>query len=609
MKNSNVLQIGGQCIITSLFRTHYNFYNKSLPFDYLRTTLSCVIKNIKNNFIDYIPNKKRCDYMVDKIKLFIFEDHAFYNHDITLDTINDSFKRRYERFNNILFENNNLILFRVITSKYISDELKLKDELYNCIKEKNSNIDLKIVFIGHRNDNNFEDIYFKNIDENSFLFTCGYKFRLEDNYTLFYKSCIDFIETNGFLYNNLKINLNTLNYIIDNNISFEDDINFYYLDNYYDIVPKNIINNELILCDDEFYKLYPDFNINFFKAYNADFKLFDESEIKNYFHLYGKNNNMVYNAKSFSNYYFNNDRDYNDENIKIFYESEILINIVKNKKNKNEKINIFLFTNCQGHHISAVLQKINIFKNYFSGICIRNYCERNSHEENMFNNINNFCDIFIYQPITSAHFNNTEKILNNLDPHILKISMPYTFCNWLWLFSSNIPNTMNLIKDFIIKEKLDNIVMDNKISNDILANNLIDFDILSRMNQSMNILKDKESITDIKTSDYILENYKNQRLFFTENHLAPPLVFHIFKQLLNLLQINILVSQDIKLGVYNKMTFYPISQYIQNILGLNYSDNEGNIFYINYFKDYCNSIGEEEINKKYNLNENNEIYV
>ena len=81
--------------------------------------------------------------------------------------------------------------------------------------------------------------------------------------------------------------------------------------------------------------------------------------------IYSKKHDIVYNARSFSKYYFNNDTDYNDENIKIFYESEILISIVKNKKNKNEKINIFLFTNCQGHHISGVLNKIDIFRNYF----------------------------------------------------------------------------------------------------------------------------------------------------------------------------------------------------------------------------------------------------
>jgi len=64
---------------------------------------------------------------------------------------------------------------------------------------------------------------------------------------------------------------------------------------------NEIINKELVISYDEFYSLYPDFNIHFFKVYNEEFTFFDDNQILNYFHLYGKNNKMVYNAKTFCN--------------------------------------------------------------------------------------------------------------------------------------------------------------------------------------------------------------------------------------------------------------------------------------------------------------------
>lgn len=147
--------------------------------------------------------------------------------------------------------------------------------LYNSIKNKNNNINLKIVFIGHRDDDDNLHAYYKKIDDNTFLFTCGYKFRLEDNYQIIYKNIIDFVLKYGFMTNNLIIDLNLFVYANSDNILYCNDNNFYYLDNYYDIIPINMLNNVQIISDDDFYKLYPEFNIDLFKIYNKDFYLFD----------------------------------------------------------------------------------------------------------------------------------------------------------------------------------------------------------------------------------------------------------------------------------------------------------------------------------------------
>jgi hypothetical protein len=351
-------------------------------------------------------------------------------------------------------------------------------------------------------------------------------------------------------------------------------------------------------------------DLNFYREYNDDLVFMTNDELQNHFDTYGKHENRVYNSKTFSIKYFNNNQDHNDHNIKIFYESKILSNLVKsmNSDRVNKKINIFLFTNCQGHHI-CLLHKINIFEKYFNFYCIRNYCERLDYEEEAFNNINKLCDIFVYQPITSAHFNNTETILANIDPRIFKVSMPYTYCNWLWLFGKDINGSMDFLTKYISNNSIESNNLNNDIINDILYNNKIDFGIFDRMEKSLNILKEKELITDIKTHDFIIENYKRKRLFFTSNHLAPVMIIHIFKQLLNILNINIEINENLQLGIYNSITFYPISSYIKNILGLEYQpDSMGDTFYTNFFYDYCNNVCDEEINKKYVSYENQDMY-
>ena len=257
-----------------------------------------------------------------------------------------------------------------------------------------------------------------------------------------------------------------------------------------------------------------------------------------------------------------------------------------------------------------MLHKINIFSKYFALCCIRNYCERLDFEENWFSNINTICDIFVYQPITSAHFNNTEKILDGIDDRIFKISLPYTYCNWMWLFGADTPDSLKSIREYAENNSLNHDTMSDKVANDVLANNIIDFDIFKRMQSSLSILKEKEQITQIKTHDFILENYKKRRLFFTPNHLAPPLIKHTLKEFCKIIKASVEINDDLDLGVYNSFIFYPISDYIKNLLGLEYeADPIGSQFYKDYFFDLCVKVGDEELNRKYTNNTNNDMYL
>ena len=345
-------------------------------------------------------------------------------------------------------------------------------------------------------------------------------------------------------------------------------------------------------------------DLNFYKNFNDDLNNLNKLQLSNHFRKHGYKENRIYNAKTFSNYYFDNNIDYNDQNIKIFYESNILKNLVKSipLNKRPRKIKLLLFTNCQGHHIHAFLTKINIFNKYFDIYTIRNYIDMNEDEKNDFDNLLLDIDIFIYQPVREQHSNNSKNILIKIPDRVIKISMPYTVCNWLWLFGIELHGTLDYLNDYSNLNK-------NDIEN-LLKNNIINFNIIERMNNSLAILKEKESTTDIKTHEYIINNYKNKRLFFTKNHLSKYLVIHIGKELLKLLEINIEINEDnFNLGIYNTAIFYPITSYIKNILNLNYDDGiDADNFYIDYFYDYIKKESNEYLINKYNLNENNSIF-
>lgn len=296
----------------------------------------------------------------------------------------------------------------------------------------------------------------------------------------------------------------------------------------------------------------------------------------------------------------------NFENIKLFYESiikhffikKLKINIPESISPK--KINIMIYTNCQGHHLKNVFNNLDIFKKYFNIIILPNYIELGNKQKH-FDYFLKEIDILIYQPIQDNHINNSKNLLKKIPYYVKKISMPYIYCNWLWLFGLEIPNTMKLIKEYSNINSYD--------INHILKNNEINFNLINRMKESLNLLKEKESDTDIKVHDYIIQNYKEKRLFFTKNHITKPFIINISNQILKLLEINLILEENnIDLGIYNTYQFHPISTYVQNILNLNYYDNDGDDFYINFFNDYKNNISYDELNKKYHLNENLKMF-
>ena len=146
-------------------------------------------------------------------------------------------------------------------------------------------------------------------------------------------------------------------------------------------------------------------DINFYREYNDDLNNMDDYELLNHFNNFGVNQNRVINAETFSIKYFNNNLDFNDENINVFYQSKLLSQLVKNKNN-TDKLQILSFTNCQGMTTINCLKTLNLFNNYFNCIYIPNYEYMDDEKRVEFNNLLQNIDILLYQPVRDLHINN-----------------------------------------------------------------------------------------------------------------------------------------------------------------------------------------------------------
>lgn len=341
-------------------------------------------------------------------------------------------------------------------------------------------------------------------------------------------------------------------------------------------------------------------NKNFYRLYNDDISHLNDHEIEMHFENYGKNEDRVYDARTFSIKYFNNDIDYIDENMLKVFTSPIIVNLVKTK-NSTEKLEILIFSNCQGHHISFI-NKLNIFKKYFNITLIANYIELNDEIKNNLNIILHKLDILIYQPIRESGIGLQLKyILDNINLSRVKtITLTYLYCNWYWLFDVKSLYILNEYKNLDIKKEDVNYILSN-INGEILKN---------RMIESFKIFEEKEKTVDIRVLDFIKQNYKKQRLFFNKNHITKPLIIYIINEFFKILKIDIELTNDFYLGIYNSNVFQPISSYIKKKLELEFDeDTIGDEFYINYFYDYINNKDLDYLINTYELNENKDIYI
>jgi hypothetical protein len=227
---------------------------------------------------------------------------------------------------------------------------------------------------------------------------------------------------------------------------------------------------------------------------------------------------------------------------------------------------IVVFGNCQAEQLTNLLAVMLPTDQYrFT------YLSNNPRTGNMKSNEEilrevQICDLLIYQPLSKFHGTISEEyILSQMKPGSEAISFSYIFNSGVYslcLAPRRKDHGYGKIygEDIIINEikagkDIPTIIKDYQQEN-------IDFDLVNRFNESMEIMQQREETIDIKLSEYIIKNFRQEKLFITHNHPSNILLFEIIKQINRRYPLN-LQESDFKKIIFPDLrdTNSPISPY------------------------------------------------
>ncbi len=192
-----------------------------------------------------------------------------------------------------------------------------------------------------------------------------------------------------------------------------------------------------------------------------------------------------------------------------------------------------IYANCQGSALLAFLQNHKAYNDKYENHLLENY---QMIEKGLPLPIQLLrqTDLFIYQPIKSKHGQYaTDHMQQHLPETCTKISFPYIYCDALWpLYEEN----DKIVGEEIILKLIEKGYSLKKII-DMFCGEEINFEFAARFEKSIQILMQKEEGTDVKVSDYILDNLSKEKLFLTENHQTSSVYIHCINQILTRLEL------------------------------------------------------------------------
>jgi hypothetical protein len=209
-----------------------------------------------------------------------------------------------------------------------------------------------------------------------------------------------------------------------------------------------------------------------------------------------------------------------------------------------------LYGNCQ--LIIYVYEKIKVCLPEYTIIPYVNHDKLNTIKlTNIDINHLKTCSLFIYQPLNDNHgVYSSNYLLKQLPIDCIKISIPYIYNSSIYtvyyesstpkwrigtLYNCGWKNIMIMIKNNIKLSEI--LLMYDKFE--------LDFYFEERFNICINSLIEKEKHCTIKPSIFILNNYKDKRLFITQNHLTDFFTTWICNQILNALHTKYVIKEDI----------------------------------------------------------------
>jgi len=214
---------------------------------------------------------------------------------------------------------------------------------------------------------------------------------------------------------------------------------------------------------------------------------------------------------------------------------------------------VLIFTNCQGRVIIDLLPKTIDVVHFHNFYYINNTNLDITIKEQL-----TTCDYFIYQPLSSVYpVYNTENLKTYLKYGCKTISFPYIFNDAFTPIFKAVKRDLPINGEYSL-EGPSEIIYKNKESIlelkelglsleqilELYDNNKIDFKYKERFERSLKILEDKEKFTDIKVSQFILDNHQKYKLFNYHipeheytccNHPSNILIIYYANQIFNLM--------------------------------------------------------------------------
>ena len=206
------------------------------------------------------------------------------------------------------------------------------------------------------------------------------------------------------------------------------------------------------------------------------------------------------------------------------------------------KLNALVIGNCQTAGIVYFLNKSTEFKKIYSIKEYLNWQMIKNKDSIPIKDIES-ADLFIYQPLPEVHGcystdpNVSESIGSFVKKDCIKISFPYTYLSALWPICQASKNQNRWFGWNAIHKLKQNNLSETDILNLYKINN-IDWEYDLRFEESIKILKEKESITDLKISDFIINNVKNYLLFLIPQHPTSIIFLKLANQILNKLNMD-----------------------------------------------------------------------
>ena len=267
-----------------------------------------------------------------------------------------------------------------------------------------------------------------------------------------------------------------------------------------------------------------------------------------------------------------------------------------------EKKNILFCTNCQGHAISQYLLTCPFFYQSYNIYHIDNWILLKEHNKNKYLDKLKICDIFIYQPLKKKHGDLSTETENGLKIYLKHdcklISFPYIYNCALWPFFHHVSDNEEFYPGLSGKRIYNKSILLDLFKNNNLEkilslydNDKIDFKFLDNYKYTINYLKKNEENVTIKISNYIEQNIRTKRLFFTKDHPSSYILIYCANKILEILNIDYIINEldfDINYhgmvdSSYNRSdNKWPITEQCAKELGLTYSDDDGKQFFRNY---------------------------